>query len=170
VLGAHKNVRSVVLRYFNAAGADPEGRIGEWHVPESHVIPLAIEAAKGTRSNFKVFRTDYPTRDGTCIRDFVHVCDLAEAHSRGIEHLMAGGESIALNLGTGNGTSVKEIVEAIERVSKKRLPVEYGPRREGDPPELVADNALAKAKLGWQPQHTLASIIDSAWKWHAGLN
>ena len=166
-VGTHKHFRSVILRYFNAAGADSEGRIGEWHTPESHVIPLAIEAAKGTKSNFKIFGSDYPTRDGTCIRDFVHVSDLAEAHSGGIEHLIGGGESVALNLGTGHGTSVKEIVEAIELVSMKRLPVEYSPRREGDPPELVADNSLAKIKLGWEPRHTLTSIVNSAWKWHS---
>ena len=169
-VGTHKNFRSVILRYFNAAGADPEGRIGEWHTPESHVIPLAIEAARGTRPNFKVFGTDYPTRDGTCIRDFIHVSDLAEAHSRGIEYLIGGGASVALNLGTGHGTSVKEIVQAVELVSKKRLPVEYGPRREGDPPELVADNSLAKTTLRWEPRHTLSTIVESAWKWHSNAN
>ena len=165
-LDMRKAFRSVILRYFNAAGADPEGRIGEWHMPETHAIPLAIEAARSTGPNFKIFGSDYPTRDGTCIRDFIHVSDLAEAHSRGIDHLIGGGESIALNLGTGHGTSVKEIVAAIELVSKERLRIEYGPRREGDPPELVADNALAKATLGWEPRSNLTSIVESAWKWH----
>jgi UDP-glucose 4-epimerase len=164
-LGTRKKFRSVILRYFNAAGADPEGCIGEWHRPETHVIPLAIEAARSTGQTFKVFGSDYPTRDGTCIRDFIHVSDLAEAHSRGIDHLIGGGQSIALNLGTGHGTSVKEIVAAIELVSNRRLRVEYEPRREGDPPELVADNALAKATLGWEPRSNLTSIVESAWKW-----
>jgi UDP-glucose 4-epimerase len=113
---ACKKFRSVIFRYFNAAGADPEGRIGEWHMPETHLIPLAIEAARSTDSNFKVYGSDHTTRDGTCIRDFVHVCDLAEAHSRGIDHLIGGGESIALNLSTGHGTSVNEIIDAIELV------------------------------------------------------
>jgi len=166
-LGARKKLRSVILRYFNAAGADPEGRIGEWHTPETHVIPLAIEAARSTGSTFKAFGSDYPTRDGTCIRDFVHVCDLAAAHSLGIDYLLRGNGSVALNLGTGHGTSVKEIIDGVELVSKKHLQVEYGSRREGDPPELVADNALAKLTLGWQPQHALSSIIESAWKWHS---
>lgn len=165
-LGTRKKFQSVILRYFNAAGADLEGRIGEWHTPETHVIPLAIEAARSTGQSFKIFGSDYPTRDGTCIRDFIHVSDLAEAHSRGIDHLIAGGESVALNLGTGHGTSVKEIVAAIELVSNRRLGVEYQPRREGDPPELVADNALAKATLGWEPRSNLTSIVESAWKWH----
>jgi UDP-glucose 4-epimerase len=165
-LDTRKTFRSVILRYFNAAGADPDGRIGEWHTPETHVIPLAIEVARSTVQSFKIFGSDYPTRDGTCIRDFIHVSDLAEAHSGSIDYLIGGGESIALNLGTGHGTSVKEIVAAIELVSKKRLRVEYGPRREGDPPELVADNALAKATLGWEPRSNLTSIVESAWNWH----
>ena len=165
-LDTRKGFRSVILRYFNAAGADPEGHIGEWHTPETHVIPLVIEAARSRDTNFKVFGSDYPTRDGTCIRDFVHVCDLADAHSRGIDYLIGGGQSIALNLGTGHGTSVKEIIEAVEFVSRRPLRVEYGPRREGDPPELVADNALAKLSLGWEPQHALNSVVKSAWKWH----
>jgi UDP-glucose 4-epimerase len=164
-LSTHKGFRSVVLRYFNAAGADPEGRIGEWHAPETHVIPLAIEAARSGESSFKVFGSNYPTGDGTCIRDFVHVCDLAEAHSLGIDYLIGGGESIALNLGTGRGTSVIEIVKAIELASNKRVSIKYEPRREGDPPELVADNSLAKLTLGWEPRHTLESIVDSAWRW-----
>jgi UDP-glucose 4-epimerase len=166
-LGARKKLRSVILRYFNAAGADPESRIGEWHAPETHLIPLAINAALSNGPPLKVFGSDYPTRDGTCIRDFVHVSDLAEAHGRGIDHLLQDGPSLALNLGTGHGTSVNEIIEAIRATSKRDLPVEYHPRREGDPPELVADNALAKTRLGWEPRHNLASIIETAWKWHA---
>ena len=169
-LGSRTNFRSVVLRYFNAAGADVEGRIGEWHTPETHVIPLAIETARGKRDSFKIFGSDYPTRDGTCIRDFVHVDDLAEAHRRGIDYLISGGQSVALNLGTGRGTSVREIVEEIERVSKRRLRVAYRARREGDPAELVANNTMAKAVLDWEPRHSLASIVDSAWKWHERLD
>lgn len=159
--------RSVILRYFNAAGADPEGRIGEWHTPETHLIPLTIASAQSKTPALKVFGTDYPTRDGTCIRDFIHVCDIAEAHGLGLDYLMAGGESTALNLGTGYGTSVSEIIEAIRTISKRELRVEFGPRREGDPPELVADNALAKTTLGWQPNYDLLSIVESAWKWHS---
>jgi len=165
-LCTRKSFRSVILRYFNAAGADPQGRIGEWHTPETHIIPLAIEAAKGIRSHFTIFGSDYPTTDGTCIRDYVHVCDLAEAHSRGIDHLISGGRSTALNLGTGSGTSVKEIVQAIELISRKPMPVVFSARREGDPPQLVADNTLAKALLGWEPRNNLESIVISAWKWH----
>lgn len=159
------DIRSVILRYFNAAGADPQGRIGEWHTPETHLIPLTIASVQ-SNSALKIFGTDYPTRDGTCIRDFIHVCDIAEAHGRGIDHLLAGGESVALNLGTGRGTSVSEIIEAVRRISGKEMKVELCPRREGDPPELVADNALAKATLGWRPTFDLESIIESAWNWH----
>lgn len=166
-IGTRKKFRSVILRYFNAAGADPEGRIGEWHTPETHVIPLAIEAARGKRAHFRVLGSDYPTRDGTCIRDFVHVSDLADAHVRAVNYLVAGGSSVALNLGTGRGTSVKELVEAIEIVSKERLSVEHGPRRDGDPPELVADSSNAKKVLAWHPKHNLQSIIQSAWQWHS---
>ena len=150
-LDRHKGFRSVVLRYFNAAGADPEGRIGEWHSPETHAIPLAIEAALGRRAGFKVFGSDYDTRDGTCVRDFVHVMDLADAHSRAVRYLLDGGDSVALNLGTGDGTTVRELLATIERVSGRRFPVEYVERREGDSPALVADNAKAKSVLGWTP-------------------
>jgi UDP-glucose 4-epimerase len=169
-LDRHTGFRSVVLRYFNAAGADPAGRIGEWHSPETHAIPLAIEAALGRAPNFKVFGTDYNTRDGSCVRDFVHVMDLADAHSRAVQHLLDGGESIALNLGTGHGTSVKELLAAIEAVSGRPVPTEFGPRRDGDAPALVADNAKARTVLGWSPSHDLESIIATAWKWHAKRN
>jgi UDP-glucose 4-epimerase len=169
-LGQYKGFRSVVLRYFNAAGADPEGRIGEWHSPETHAIPLAIEAALGRRAGFKVFGSDYDTRDGTCVRDFIHVMDLADAHSRAVQYLLDGGESVALNLGTGHGTTVKELVEAIGVVSGRRFPVDYVGRREGDSPALVADNAKAKAVLGWSPSHDLNSIIETAWNWHSRAN
>ncbi|WP_028747265.1 UDP-glucose 4-epimerase GalE [Rhizobium mesoamericanum] len=162
--------RSVVLRYFNAAGADFEGRIGEWHQPETHAIPLAIDAALGRRQGFKVFGTDYETRDGTCVRDYIHVLDLADAHVRAVEYLLRGGESVALNLGTGTGTTVKELLGAIERVSERPFPVEYVGRREGDSHTLVANNDKAREILGWTPQYDLSQIIRSAWNWHAKSN
>ena len=169
-LSAYKNLRSVILRYFNAAGADIDGRIGEWHTPESHVIPIAIEVAQRKRAVFKINGSDYPTPDGTCIRDFIHVSDLADAHVRSVEYLLSRGESIALNVGTGRGTSVKELVKVVETISKKRLPIEYGARREGDPPELIADNTEAKSRLGWTPLHDIDSIVSSAWNWHQRMS
>jgi UDP-glucose 4-epimerase len=168
-LDRYRGFRSVILRYFNAAGADPEARIGEWHSPETHAIPLAIETALGKRSRFQVLGTDYDTRDGTCMRDFVHVLDLAEAHTRAIEHLLNNGNSLALNLGTGNGTTVKEMLAAVQRVSGRSFNIEYGERRQGDSPALVADNALARRMIGWIPSHDLESIIRTAWNWHTKL-
>lgn len=165
-LDNYKGFRSVILRYFNAAGADAKGRIGEWHNPESHVIPIAIDVALGKRSLFKIYGSDYPTPDGTCIRDFVHVADLADAHARSIDYLMAGGETVALNLGTGRGTSIKQLLHAIETISNARIPVELAIRREGDSPQLVADSLKAKATLRWQPTHDLVDIVRSAWNWH----
>jgi UDP-glucose 4-epimerase len=166
----YKELRSVVLRYFNAAGADFEGRIGEWHQPETHAIPLAIDAALGRRDGFKVFGTDYETRDGTCVRDYIHVLDLADAHVRAVEYLLNGGSSVALNLGTGTGTTVKELLGAIETVSNRPFPVEYVGRRAGDSHTLVANNDKARAVLGWVPQYDLSQIIRSAWDWHAKSN
>ncbi|MBB3444253.1 UDP-glucose 4-epimerase GalE [Rhizobium sp. BK379] len=166
----YKSLRSVVLRYFNAAGADFEGRIGEWHQPETHAIPLAIDAALGRRQGFKVFGSDYETRDGTCVRDYIHVLDLADAHVRAVQYLLDGGESVALNLGTGTGTTVKELLGAIEDVSRKPFPVEYIGRREGDSHTLVANNDKARDVLGWVPQYDLSQIIQSAWNWHARSN
>ncbi|NTG09301.1 UDP-glucose 4-epimerase GalE [Rhizobium rhizogenes] len=166
----YKGLRSVVLRYFNAAGADFEGRIGEWHTPETHAIPLAIDAALGRRQGFKVFGSDYDTRDGTCVRDYIHVLDLADAHVRAVEYLLRGGESVALNLGTGTGTTVKELLGAIETVSERPFPVEYVGRREGDSTTLVANNDKARDILGWSPQYDLSRIIESAWNWHAKSN
>lgn len=162
--------RSVILRYFNAAGADFEGRVGEWHKPETHAIPLAIDAALGRRAGFKVFGSDYETRDGTCVRDYIHVLDLADAHVRAVQYLLDGGESVALNLGTGTGTTVKELLSAIEDVTQQPFPVEYVGRREGDSTTLVANNDKAKAVLGWVPQYDLSQIIQSAWNWHAKAN
>jgi UDP-glucose 4-epimerase len=166
----YKELRSVVLRYFNAAGADFEGRVGEWHQPETHAIPLAIDAALGRRDGFKVFGTDYETRDGTCVRDYIHVLDLADAHVRAVEYLLNGGSSVALNLGTGTGTTVKELLGAIETVSNRPFPVEYVGRRAGDSHTLVANNDKARAVLGWVPQYDLSQIIRSAWDWHAKSN
>lgn len=161
-------MRSVMLRYFNAAGADPETRIGEWHMPETHAVPLVIETALGRREQFRIFGTDYATRDGTCVRDYVHVMDLADAHVRAVDYLLGGGSSTALNLGTGTGTSVAELIEEVERVAGRPLNIERTDRRPGDPPVLVADNRRASETLGWRPRHDLASIIESAWRWHAG--
>ncbi|MGO8189460.1 UDP-glucose 4-epimerase GalE [Rhizobium leguminosarum] len=166
----YRSLRSVVLRYFNAAGADFEGRIGEWHQPETHAIPLAIDAALGRRQGFKVFGSDYETRDGTCVRDYIHVLDLADAHVRAVEYLLRGGDSVALNLGTGTGTTVKELLGAIEDVSNRPFPVEYIGRREGDSHTLVANNDKARDVLGWVPQYDLSEIIRSAWDWHAKSN
>ncbi|WP_434733250.1 UDP-glucose 4-epimerase GalE [Rhizobium sp. YTUHZ044] len=166
----YKGLRSVVLRYFNAAGADFEGRIGEWHQPETHAIPLAIDAALGRRQGFKVFGSDYETRDGTCVRDYIHVLDLADAHVRAVEYLLRGGDSVALNLGTGTGTTVRELLGAIEDVSNRPFPVEYIGRREGDSHTLVANNDKARDVLGWVPQYDLSEIIRSAWNWHAKSN
>lgn len=166
----YKGLRSVVLRYFNAAGADFEGRVGEWHKPETHAIPLAIEAALGRRQGFKVFGSDYDTRDGTCVRDYIHVLDLADAHVRAVEYLLDGGDSVALNLGTGTGTTVKELLGTIETVSKRPFPVEYVGRREGDSTTLVANNDKARDILGWSPKYDLTEIVESAWNWHAKSN
>jgi UDP-glucose 4-epimerase len=163
-------MRSVMLRYFNAAGADAEGRIGEWHTPETHAVPLLIEAALGRRQGFSIFGDDYDTRDGTCIRDYVHVSDLADAHVRAVEYLLNGGETVAINLGTGTGTSVKELVAAVETVSGRPLAVTQAERRPGDPPLLVASNETARRLLGWEPEHEVGDIIRSAWTWHSRFN
>src|SRR3954468_9657378 len=133
-LDVYQGFRSFILRYFNAAGADPEGRIGEWHSPETHAIPIAIEVALGRRPYFEVLGTDYDTRDGTCVRDFVHVLDLANAHTRAVKHLLTNSESHVLNLGTGHGTTVKEMLETVQHVLGRKLNVKYVPRRKGDSP------------------------------------
>ena len=160
-------LRYAALRYFNAAGADPEGEIGERHEPETHVIPLAAKGALRDDYAFTIFGDDFDTRDGTCVRDYVHVADLASAHLKAAEHLLAGGEGGAFNLGTGVGTTVKEIADAIEAVSGRPLARTIGPRRAGDPPVLVASNAKAKAVLGWAPQRSdIGTIVRDAWAWH----
>jgi UDP-arabinose 4-epimerase len=164
--GTAYGLRSMSLRYFNAAGADPEGELGERHQPETHLIPLAMRAAMGGPP-LRVFGTDYPTPDGTAIRDYVHVTDLAAAHLLALRHLVAGGESAVLNLGTGEGHSVREVIGTIERIGQCRVPREYGPRREGDAPVLVADPERAKALLGWHTAHSsLETIVKTAWAWH----
>jgi len=168
--GLNDGLRSVILRYFNAAGADPEGRIGEWHTPETHAIPLAIEAALGRRDGFTVFGTDYDTRDGTCVRDYVHVLDLADAHVRALQHLLSGGQSAAVNLGTGTGTTVRELLDAVQQVSGRAFEVTLSSRREGDSPTLVADNGKARDLLGWQPRYDLRQIVETAWNWHKASN
>ncbi|NKN35016.1 UDP-glucose 4-epimerase GalE [Agrobacterium sp. a22-2] len=166
----YNQFRSVILRYFNAAGADFDCRVGEWHTPETHAIPLAIDAGLGRRQGFKVFGSDYETRDGTCVRDYIHVLDLADAHVRAVEYLLKDGPSVELNLGTGTGTTVKELLSAIEDVSGRPFPVEYIGRREGDSHTLVANNDKARDVLGWVPRYELKDIIQSAWKWHSTSN
>ena len=162
-------LRSACLRYFNASGASPDGLIGEDHNPETHLIPRVMMAVTGEIDKIEVFGTDYPTPDGTCIRDYIHVEDLADAHARALDHLAAGGESVRCNLGTGVGVSVREIISAVEEITGKTVPVEYGPRREGDPPSLVADPALAKQLLGWvATRRDIRDIVRSAWAWCSG--
>jgi len=158
-------LRYAALRYFNAAGADESGEIGEMHEPESHLIPSAMQAATGARPALDLFGADYPTPDGTCIRDYIHVNDLAEAHVSALERLAAGGDSIAVNLGTGRGYSVKEVLNKIEEVSGLKVPVRVAPRRPGDPPALVADPTLAEQVLRWKATRSLDEIVATAWKW-----
>jgi UDP-glucose 4-epimerase len=160
-------LRSVRFRYFNAAGADPSGRLGEDHSPETHLIPLVLLTAMGKREHISVYGTDYPTPDGTCIRDYVHVQDLAAAHVLGLKHLLAGGDSQIFNLGNGNGFSVKEVIETAKQVTGKEIKVVYSDRREGDPPILVGSSDRVRRVLGWQPEYPgLAEIIAHAWQWH----
>ena len=166
--GEAYGLRWAALRYFNAAGADPDGEIGEDHDPETHLIPLVIAAALGRRSHLDVYGTDYPTPDGTAIRDYVHVTDLADAHARALRHLLAGGRGFALNLGTGRGHSVREVVAAVERAGGRPVPIREVERRPGDPAALVADARQVIQVLGWEPRYpSLASIVETAWRWHA---
>lgn len=159
-------LKSVCLRYFNAAGADPEGKLGERHDPETHLIPLVLQAASGRRPNISVFGRNYDTPDGTCIRDYIHIEDLCSAHWLALQSLINGADSQSYNLGNGNGFSVQEVIDTAERVTGRKILVVNGPRREGDPARLVADSRLAREKLGWQPQYAdLATIIEHAWKW-----
>ncbi len=154
------------LRYFNAAGAAPDGTIGEDHDPETHLIPLAIQAAMGQRPHLEIFGTDYPTPDGTCIRDYIHIDDLAEAHLLALEKLQPGA-GLRYNLGIGKGYSVREVIRTVEEVTGLKVPVKEAPRRPGDPPQLVACADQARQKLGWQPRCIeLRPIIETAWNWH----
>jgi UDP-arabinose 4-epimerase len=166
--GKAHGLRSISLRYFNAAGADPDGEIGERHDPETHLIPLVVEAALGRRGLFDIFGTDYPTPDGTAIRDYIHVADLADAHLRALSRLASGEPSAAFNLGTGRGHSVREVVAAVERGSGRSVTARAAPRRPGDPPVLVADAGLAAQRLGWRPTLSdLETIVATALAWHA---
>lgn len=159
-------IRYALLRYFNACGADPEGETGECHEPETHLIPLALDAASG-KGELTVFGEDYPTRDGTCVRDYINVTDLAEAHVAALQSLLDGGESMALNLGTGHGISNREVLDAIARVTGNPVPHTVGERRPGDPPELVADPSLAEKTLGWKARNSdVDTIVETAWRWH----
>lgn len=158
-------IKSARLRYFNAAGADESGEIGELHDPETHLIPVVLQALTGKRKEVVVFGEDYPTQDGTCLRDYIHVQDLVEAHVIALEKLAAGADSMSLNLGTGTGFTVRQIVDAVERVTGKKVPVRVGPRRPGDPPALVADPSKAERLLGWKAKRGLDEIVHSAWNW-----
>ena len=162
--GHAHGLRAVCLRYFNAAGADPEGRLGERHDPESHLIPLALAAAAGTGKGLTLHGTDYPTPDGTCIRDYIHVADLADAHVKAMDYLAAGNSSRSFNLGNGNGWSVRQVIDAVEKVTGRPVPLTLGPRRAGDPVSLVASNRGALAELGWQPRFPeLEDMVAHAW-------
>ncbi len=159
-------IRHVCLRYFNAAGADPEGEIGEWHDPEPHLIPLALQVAAGQRAHIQIYGTDYDTPDGTCIRDYIHINDLAAGHLSALEHLKKGAASDAFNLGNGNGFSVKDVIRAAERVTGKPIKVVEAERRPGDPPILVGSADKARKILNWKPEYpSLDEIIKTSWFW-----
>jgi UDP-glucose 4-epimerase len=160
-------LKSVCLRYFNACGASPDASIGEDHHPEEHLVPLAIYAAMGRRGALKVFGTDWPTPDGTCVRDYIHVLDLAAAHLLAIKHLRSGGESRKYNLGNGKGFSVREVLDSVGRVAGKPVPADDAPRRPGDPAVLIASSAAVRDAWGWAPKYTdLDEIVRHAWAWH----
>ncbi|MBW6506461.1 MAG: UDP-glucose 4-epimerase GalE [Rhodobacteraceae bacterium] len=164
--GAAHGLRHVIFRYFNVAGADPEAEVGEFHRPETHLVPLLLEAIDGRRGALTVFGTDYPTRDGTCVRDYVHVMDLAEAHVLGLAWLEAGKGSRVFCLGTGVGFSVQEVIEAARGVTNRAVPITHGPRRQGDAVSLVSGSARAVAELGWRPSRsTMPEMIADAWRW-----
>ena len=159
--------RSVCLRYFNAAGADPEARLGEDHNPETHLIPLVLQTALGHRESISIFGTDYDTPDGSCVRDYIHILDIAQAHILALEYLLQDGKTDVFNLGNGNGFSVKEVIETARKVTGKEIKVQMSDRRPGDPPILVGSGAKARNILGWQPQYSnLEDIIAHAWQWH----
>lgn len=165
--GAAFGLRSVSLRYFNAAGADHDAEVGERHQPETHLIPLILAAAAGRRPSIKVFGTDYPTPDGTCLRDYIHVTDLADAHVLALDHLADGADTDVFNLGNGNGFSVREIIDVAREVTGLEVPVEEDARRAGDSPALVSASEKARRVLGWEPRYDdVREIVSSAWKWH----
>jgi UDP-arabinose 4-epimerase len=164
---AAHGLKSISLRYFNAAGADAAGEIGESHDPETHLIPLVLDAAAGRRSHVTIYGDKYPTPDGTCIRDYIHVTDLADAHVRAMHALMEGASTTAYNLGNGSGYSVRQVIATAERVTKRTVPVQIGLQRAGDPPQLVGNAGRIRKELGWQPRNSnLDDIIASAWRWH----
>ena len=164
-------LKSVILRYFNASGADESGIIGEWHNPETHLIPLILDAAMGKREDIKIFGTDYDTPDGTCIRDYIHVTDLADAHILSLEYLNKNNQSNQFNLGNGQGFSVREVIESVKRVTGRNFNVTQTQRREGNPAILIGSSKKAKDTLGWDPQYVnIDKIIETAWNWHQKLN
>lgn len=165
--GLAHGLRYVSLRYFNACGAHVSGQIGEAHNPESHLIPLILQVPNGKREYISVFGDDYPTQDGTCVRDYIHVTDLAQAHIRAMDYLTAGGESSIFNLGNGVGFTVNEVIETARRVTGHPIPAQVSPRRAGDPAQLIASSEKARRVLGWKPEHdSLEEIIATAWNWH----
>ncbi len=164
---AAHGLRHVIFRYFNVAGADPEGEVGEFHRPETHLIPLMLDAIDGKRDGLTVFGTDYDTPDGTCIRDYVHVCDLVDAHILGLNWLQQGKDSRVFNLGTGSGFTVLEVIEQSKTVTNRAVPYTVGPRRAGDCTKLVSGSVRAEGELGWRPKRsTLETMITDAWRWH----
>jgi len=160
-------LKSVSLRYFNASGADPEGELGERHDPETHLIPLALRATSPAKTALTIFGNDYDTKDGTCVRDYVHVMDLCEAHLLAIDHLISGGDSRQYNLGNGEGYSVLEVIQTVERITGKMVNVCFGPNRLGDPASLVADSANIRNHWGWEPKYNLEEIVRHAWRWES---
>lgn len=169
-LDAANNLKSVCLRYFNAAGADPEGKLGEDHDPETHLIPLVLQTALGKRKELVIYGNDYPTPDGTCIRDYIHIQDLAQAHFLALEHLLKDGESRKYNLGNGNGYSILDVIKTAEAVSEKKLAYSYAERRVGDPATLVGSAEKIIKELCWEPEFsTLESIMETAWHWHSNF-
>ena len=162
-------LRAVIFRYFNVAGADEDGQIGEHHHPETHLVPLILDAASGRRDAITIFGADYPTPDGTCIRDYLHVQDLADAHVLGLRRLLGGGEGARLNLGVGRGFSVREVIDEARAVTGVAIPETIGARRPGDPSRLVCDGRRAMEELGWRPQRSgIRRMIEDAWRWHQG--
>ena len=160
-------MRHVIFRYFNVAGADPEGEVGEFHQPETHLIPLMLDAIDGKRDALTIFGTDYDTPDGTCVRDYVHVCDLVDAHVLGLKWLQDGKGSQVFNLGTGSGFSVREVIDNSREVTNRAVPFNEGPRRAGDCTKLVSGSTRAVKELGWQPtRSTMRQMIADAWRWH----